>query len=86
MDLSHHNIQRIEEWSQSDADYNFLNPGYTISLNYDQVLLEQNYNEFEQIFPHSLSVPRYSLVVNADSSHFFDVSKNIKDIDLCLTK
>ena len=46
MDLSPHSIQRIKKWIQSEVDYNFLNPGYTIGFQDDQVLLEQN--EIEQ--------------------------------------
>ena len=61
MDLSPHNIQRFREWIQSEVDYNFLNPGYTIAFNDDQVLLEQNDKELKQVCPHCLLVPRYAL-------------------------
>ena len=61
MDLSPHNIQRITEWIQSEVDYNFLNPGYTITFNDDQILLEQNDKELKQVCPHCLVVPRYPL-------------------------
>ena len=61
MDLSPHNIQRITEWIKSEMDYNFLNPGYTIAFNDDQVLLEQNDKELKQVCPHCLLVPRYPL-------------------------
>ena len=33
MDLSPHNIQRITKWIQTEVDYKFLNPGYTIAFN-----------------------------------------------------
>ena len=42
MDLSPYNFQRITKWIQSEVDYNFLNQGYTIAFNDDQVLLEHN--------------------------------------------
>ena len=42
MDLSTHNIQRITEWIQSEVDYNFLNPGFTIAFKDEQVVLEQS--------------------------------------------
>ena len=58
MDLSFHNIQRITKWIQSEVDYNFLNPGYTIAFNDDQILLEQNDQELKQVCPHCLLVPR----------------------------
>ena len=61
MDLSPHNIQRITKWIQSEVDYNFLNPGYAIAFNDDQVLLEQNDQELMQVCPHCLLVPRYPL-------------------------
>ena len=61
MDLSHHNIQRITKWIQSEVDYNFLNIGYTIVCQDDQVLLEQNDKELKQVCPYCLSVPRYPL-------------------------
>ena len=41
-------------------DYNFLNPGYTIGVQDDQVLLEQNDKELKQVCPNCLLVPRYS--------------------------
>ena len=59
MDLSPHNIQRITKWIQSEVDYNFLNPGYTIAFNGDQFLYEQNDQELIQVCPHCLLVPRY---------------------------
>ena len=59
MDRSPHNIQRITKWIQSEVDYNFLNPGYTIAFNDDQVLLEQNDNELKQACPNFLLGPRY---------------------------
>ena len=37
MDLSPHNIQRIKKWIQSEVDFNFLNPGYTMGFQDDQV-------------------------------------------------
>ena len=49
MDLSPHNIQRITKWIQSEVDYNFFNPGYTIAFNDDQVLYEQNDQELIQV-------------------------------------
>ena len=61
MDPSPHNIQRITKWIQSDVEYNFLNPGYTIAFNDYQVLLEQNNNELKQVCPHWWLVPRYPL-------------------------
>ena len=63
MNLSPHNIQRITEWIQSEVDYNFLNPGYTIGFNNDQVLLEQNNNKLNQVCPHCLLVARYPLLL-----------------------
>ena len=42
MDFAPHNIKRIKKWIQSEVDYNFLNPNYTIGFQDDQVLLEQN--------------------------------------------
>ena len=62
MDLSSHNIPRITKWIQSEVDYNFLNPGYTITFNDDQVLLVQNDNELKQVCPHCLLVPKYPLL------------------------
>ena len=35
MDLSPHNNYRITEWNQSEIDYTFLNPDYTIASNDD---------------------------------------------------
>ena len=61
MDLSPHNIQRIKKWIQSEVDYNFLNPGYTIDFQDDQILLEQNEKQLKQVCPHCLLVPRYPL-------------------------
>ena len=61
MDPSPHNIQRITKLIQSEVDYNFLNPGYTIAFNDDQVLLEQNDNELKHIYFHCLLVPRYPM-------------------------
>ena len=61
MNLSPHNIQRIKTWIQSEVDYIFLNPGYTIDFQDDRVLLEQNDKELKQVCPHCLLVPRYSL-------------------------
>ena len=49
MDLSTHNIKRIKKWIQSEVDYNFLNPGYTIGFQDDKVLLEQNDKELKQV-------------------------------------
>ena len=80
MDLSHHNIQRIKKWIQSEVDYNFQNPGYTIGFQDDQVLLEQNVKKLKQVCPHCLLVPRYPLFSNADTLHVFHVSENIEDI------
>ena len=54
MDYSPNNIQRITQWIQSEVDYNFVNPGYTIAFNDDQVLLEQNDQELIQVCPHCL--------------------------------
>ena len=62
MDLSLHNIQRITEWIQSVVDYNFLNPGYTIAFNDNQVLLEQNDNDLKQVLP-SLLISSKILIV-----------------------
>ena len=61
MNLSPHNIQRITEWIQSEVDYNFINPGNSISFQVDQVLLDQIDEELKQICPYCLSVPRYPL-------------------------
>ena len=61
MDPSTYNIQRITEWIQSEIYYNFLNPGYTIAFNDDQVVLEQNEKELKQGCPHCLLVPRYPM-------------------------
>ena len=61
MDFSPHNIQRITEWIQLEVDYNFLNLGYTIAFNDDQVLLDQNDKELKQVCPHCLLVSRYLL-------------------------
>ena len=61
MDLSPHNIQRTTKLIQSEVDYNFLNPGYTIAFNDYQVLLEHNDKELKQVCPHCLLVPRYPL-------------------------
>ena len=59
MDLLPHNIQRITKWIQSEIYYNFLNPGYTISCQYDQVLHEQNDKEFKDVCFYFLLVLRY---------------------------
>ena len=61
MVLSPHNIQRIKKWIQSQVDYNFLDPGYTIGFQNDQVLLEQNDKKLKQLCPHCLLGPRYPL-------------------------
>ena len=61
MNLLPHNIQRITEWIQLEVDYNFLNLGYTIAFNNDQILLEQNDKELKQICPNCLLVVRYPL-------------------------
>ena len=61
MDHSPPNIQRIRKWIQAEVDYNFLNSGYTIALNDDKVLLEQNDKELKHVCPHCLLVPRYPL-------------------------
>ena len=61
MDLSPHNIQRITEWIQSEVDSNFLNPGYTIAINDDQILLKQNDKELKQVSSCCLFVSRYPL-------------------------
>ena len=58
---SPHNIQRITKWIQSEVDYNFLNPYYTIAFNDEKVLLEQNDNELKLVCPYCLFVPRYPL-------------------------
>ena len=84
MDLSLNNIQRITEWIQSEIDYNFLNPDYTIAFNDNQILLEQINNELKQVCPHCLLVQR--CLLNADTLHVFYGSKNIEDIDLCLKR
>ena len=86
MDFSPHNIQRITKYIQSEVDYNFLNPGYTIDFNDDQILLEQNDKELKKVCPHCLLVPRYPLFLNADTSHVSHVSKNNEDIELCLNR
>ena len=52
MNISPNNVQRINKWIQSEVDYNFLNPGYTIGYQDDQVILEQmtkNLNKFALI-------------------------------------
>ena len=61
MDFSPHKIQRITKWIQSEVDYNFLNPAYTIAFNYDQVLLEHNNKELKQVCLYCLLVPKYQL-------------------------
>ena len=61
MDLSPHNIQRIAEWIQSEVDYNFLNPGYTIAFKDEQVVLQQSEKELKQVCPCCLLVPQYLL-------------------------
>ena len=63
MDLSPHNIQRITEWIQSEVDYIFLNPGYNIAFNDNQILLEQNDKELKQVCTYCLLFPRYPLIV-----------------------
>ena len=80
MDLSPHNIQRIKKWIQSEVDYNFLNPSYTIGFQDDQGFLEQNDKELKQVYPHCLLVPRYPLFFNAATLHIFHASENIEDI------
>ena len=52
MELSPHNFQRIIKWIQSKMDYNCFFPGYTYAFHDNQVLLEQNYKEFEHVCPH----------------------------------
>ena len=59
MDQSPHIIQRIKKWIQSEVDDNFLNPGYTIVFQDDQILLEQNDKEIKQVCSHCLLVPKY---------------------------
>ena len=44
MDISPHNIQCIIQLIQLEVDYNFINPGYTIAFQDEQVLLEQSDN------------------------------------------
>ena len=61
MDLSPHNIQRITEWIQSEFNYNFLNPGYTIAFKDEQVVYEQSEKELKQVCPYCLLIPRYPL-------------------------
>ena len=61
MNLSPHNTQRNTKWIQSEVDYNFLNLGYTIGFQNDQVLLEHNDTELNKVCPHCLIVPRYPL-------------------------
>ena len=61
MDFSPHNTQRITKWIQSEVDYNFLNPGYSIGFQDDQVLLEHNDTKLKQVCPYCLLVPRYPL-------------------------
>ena len=61
MDFLPHNVQRITKWIQSEVGYNFLNPGYTIGFQDDQVILEQNDKELEQVCPYCLLVPKYPL-------------------------
>ena len=61
MDLSPHNIQRITQWIQSEVDYNFLNPGYTIAFQDEKVILENSDKELKQVCPHCLLIPRYPL-------------------------
>ena len=61
MDRSPHNIKRITKLIKSEVDYTFLNPSYTISFQYVQILLEQNNKEYKQVSPYCLLVPRYSL-------------------------
>ena len=69
-----------------EVDYNFYTPGYTYAFQDDQVLLEKNDKELKQVCPYCLIVPRYPLFLNADTSHVFNVSKNIGNINLCLKK
>ena len=85
MNQSPYNIQRITEWIQSEVDYNFYNPGYTIAFNNDQVLLEENDNILNKVSPYCLLVPRYSFF-QMRTPHMCFVSKNIENIDLCSTK
>ena len=59
--IYHVTFQWITRWIQSEVDSNFLNPGYAIAFNDDQVLPEQRETELKQVCPHCLSVPRYSL-------------------------
>ena len=61
MDFSPHNIQRITEWIQSEVDYNFLNPVYTIAFKDEQVVLGQSKTNLKQVCPCCLLVPRYPL-------------------------
>ena len=63
MDPSFHNIQRITKWIQQEVDYNFLNPGYTIAFNDDQVVLEQNDKELKQVCPHCLLVVQKRVIL-----------------------
>ena len=58
MDSSPHNVQLITKWIQSEVDYNFLNPGYTIGFQDDQVKLEQTDKELKQVCPYCLLVSR----------------------------
>ena len=62
MDLSLHNVQRITRWIQSEVDYNFLNPGYTIAFQDEIVLIEQSDKEFEQSLPSLLISSKISIV------------------------
>ena len=61
MNLSPQNIQRITEWIQSQVDYNFINPGYSIALQDDQFLLDQIDKELKIFCPHFLLFIRYPL-------------------------
>ena len=42
-------------------DYNFLNPGYTITFKDEQVKLEQSGKDLKQVCPYCLLVSRYPL-------------------------
>ena len=68
MELTPYNIQQITKCIQSEVDYNFFNAGYTYAFKDDQVLLEQNDKEIKQVCFHCLLVPKYPLVLNADTS------------------
>ena len=77
MDLSPYNIQRITRWIQSEVDYTCFNPGYTIALQDEKVLLEQSDKELEQVLPSLLNSSKISIVCQIRTPHMSSMSQNI---------